>query len=364
MESIKESGKVPKDLQIAFKKLASSLIFGGELNLNISRKNIDIVSRVIMGSFIGEYINAGYENVRDSEPIFDYSHIGFTPALAQEADRTAIGLNCVGTAIFLGSIENVMKREGKQKIYMGLGANHPEVFIKTANEWMWATVGKNETKYFKIEPTVEEFKDFKIFRFDEAVLGSESKFFVVFDFRKAMLYEILENFAYLRSVSKGEVEEFLPGSKEYVLEICKKFKNEIEAGDWKKLQEILFPEITEAFEKVAEEMQSEINRVKSTLEEDTFETYYQSARKKAEDKIISIFEDKTFLEKISSQLQRKKKEVIKFLEYGDRLGWDENGPLFIFLETFKNELQKTEKDLPGMMNYAFKKVKKNLKIKN
>lgn len=366
MEEIRKTEKVPRDLQIAFKRLATELIFQENFDLNISNENKYRVINKIISKFMLNYLDVERKEKNDGDPNkLTYSHVGFTPALSLELDNGALGLNCVGRAIFTGAIQEVYSRLGFSKVYMALGANHPEIIIKRKDEWTLVNLGDDgDLRYTSLTPEVEEYQEVKIFRFDEFKLDNKSKLFLVFNYRNAVLYEILENFAYLRSVCLEETESFLPGSKEHVLDICKKYKKIIVAGDWKKLQEILFPTITSVFRIMDEEMGEEILRVRSTEVEDSRMIVYENARFNAENEIYERTKNINYLDIIRFKLKANKEQVIDFMEGGSFKAKDPRDKLLsTFLNAFRKEIMEMEEDYPGSLEYAINRLKRRLSVK-
>lgn len=290
LDNVKSAETLTGFEQESFDGIANALIFSTPQRLLISRENVSQISELIQKDFLEIHKknkDSALDSLRDAlehlqsmedeltslssnqqklsdtldeddstSPLsmdgngeismnYEYTGWGFTPKLAQNIARadsilaTNISLNCFGNAIILGS---ELKEKGN-KPFLCVSVDHPEVCeIEDGSIKFFNSTTSAHTQ----EGMLIDCEGYKIFRL-HTESESTQEFFFVFDFNRAVLYEILENLEVLRRMSLGENVTNLPGTYNSGMVIAHEYAEVLQTMDWSKLQDKLFPEIVRAF---------------------------------------------------------------------------------------------------------------------
>lgn len=382
--------------QESFRELGKEMIFTEEVDLPLSKENIPAISEAMQQQFINiqterrrrnlESINRFEARFLTSEQIeqrnkehyiftpsmmdlpereflwhlyvrfgmtsvFDqgngYDSRGFTPKLAKYDNEENVETNCVGLTTMFGAY---CKKRGL-KVELGITPDHPMVIVE-AEGVQYIVDGQRPP--IKLHGVFDEKDGYKIYHVspDDREGGLEDeksgnpidqKFIIVHDFNRAVMYEVLENISIFKSVANNEEVDLVPGSRREVYELSKKYAEVLKKGDWRSMQQKLFPEIERSFVENKDAWTEEIERMKDFRKQEKKNSLMLDLLFLAQNE--THFKDKDFNESqnaIRSMSKEYKDDIKAFFIYGFEFGPDIPEDIKNFFTFLRTALQKQD----------------------
>jgi hypothetical protein len=180
-----------------------------------------------------------------------YNKVGFTPKIMSMNKNPIGGLNCMGTNLLLGSF---LKKIGLQ-VKLAITAEHPFLVteIENRNILVDGVFHKKSPLYangaWKHAPNYSVYYPYAHeYPYNISYVGN---------FDKMVVYETLENLQAMKEFLEGNRKALLPGYIESFEELLPNFKDLIQKGNWRRIQNTLFPEIYFYFLEHASEWKKE-----------------------------------------------------------------------------------------------------------
>ncbi len=193
-----------------------------------------------------------------------YEGVGMTPKLAfsKDAGAALCGMNCFGYNIFIGSL---VKKMGLPTMF-GFAPDHPFTFVEIDGNSYVIDGQKSMYGVKRSKGEVEEYENYFIYYPRNKKEQCISQVIFVHNFDDSVLHEILENLEALKQAALGNESVLLPSLRKGTLELANNNRDALIRGDWRKMQEILFPTICKSLVIHRRKWQREVVKVRKKRE--------------------------------------------------------------------------------------------------
>ncbi len=175
---------------------------------------------------------------------------GFTPKIASDYEveqqktgedhKIRLNYNCFGNAAYIGAI---CRKRGLVTRF-GMTPDHPFIIVDLPDGPYLYDMSRPRKMY----GTFEERNGYSVYIPDRKDKLAQ-KLILVHDFRRALIYEILENVEALRRTlaASDDKVQLLLGELKHGLQLAEEYRSVVTKTSWSQLQHKLFPEISRSF---------------------------------------------------------------------------------------------------------------------